>query len=113
MLCSEKNLKKLLKLVKKKKLFKKNLKGEILLCIQEILKNICLKGSKCQQCFPKSILRGLKRQKRFIRELLNLENSLKKTKEVLLNCDSDSKALIYTVLQHFFNNCVEFCGKGE
>lgn len=111
-MCNTKSLKKLLKLVEKKKLFKDNLKPKILLCIQEIFKNICLKGSNCQQCFPKSILKKLKKEKKFIRELLNLQNSLRKTKKIFLSSDRDCQALIYTVLQHFFDNCVEPCEEG-
>ena len=111
MMCKEKNLKKLLKLVKRRKLFSKKLKLDMFLCIVEIMKNICSKGTKCQECFTKPILKQIKKKKGFVRELLNEKISERKRKKVFVRANQDCQNLINTVLDHFFENCVESCAE--
>jgi len=108
-LCNEKNLKKLLVLVEEKKLFGKKLKKRLFLCFVEILKNICIKGSACQACFPRAMLKKLKKSKNEVRQLTNKKKSVTKRQKLFIASDDEFRGLIYTVLTYFFSNCVESC----
>ena len=108
-LCKEKNLRKLLGTIRKKKLFSAKLKPSLFSCLTEILLNLCSRGSECQKCFPKSILKKLKKEKTFVRQLLDSQTSLKKRKKIFLKADSQLQDLIYLVFRYFFENCVEAC----
>ena len=108
-LCKERNLQKLLGIIERKKLFSAKLKLTLFSCVTEILLNLCSRGSACQKCFPKSIMKKLKKQKGFVRQLLDTKTSLKKRKKKFLEADSKLKKLIYSVLKYFFENCVETC----
>ena len=107
--CKAKNLKQLFNLVEEKQLFGKKLKKKTFLCFVEILGNVCSKGSSCYSCFPKTLLKKLKKQKVEIRKLLDRQKSVGKRKRRFIKSGEKFRDLIYSVLNYFFNHCVESC----
>ena len=107
--CKAKNLKQLFNLVEKKELFGKKLKKKTFLCFIEILGNVCSKGSSCYSCFPKRLLKKLKKQKVEVRKFIHSKTSVSKRKKKFIKSSEKFKDLIYSVLNYFFNHCVESC----
>ena len=79
-LCKGKNLQKLKIIIDTKQLFKAKLKSKMFLCVLEILYNVFCHQKQCRQEFPKKILKKIKTNEVFLRELLNHENSVKSRK---------------------------------
>ena len=106
-LCNDSNLRQLKKSYKSRIIFKSELPTNSFLLICEILKN--LKSQKTfKKCMTKKIVKGVRRFKKMIDQMIDGKKSSEKRKEKFLHSRPSFQKWLISVIKRFFKRCLTY-----